>query len=100
MSCHTVGYKDERGYGTALKDLQRGVRINGELRKFDYRAVQCENCHGARSTHPGEKVGLKKVNASVCLKCHDPKNSPNFNVSTYWVIGTEPKFGHAPICVR
>jgi len=100
MKCHTVGFKDNRGYGTALKDLQRTVSVRGVSKNFDYRTVQCEHCHGARSTHPGEKVGVKKVTPSRCMNCHDPKNSPNFNVTTYWVVGTEAQHGHEPICVR
>lgn len=98
MSCHTVGYKDNRGFGTALNDLQR--KIDGVEKTFDYRTVQCENCHGARSTHPFDKrVGIKKVTPSTCIACHDPQNSPNFNLTTYWVVGDEEKYGHKPICI-
>ncbi|OGQ35357.1 MAG: hypothetical protein A3F16_05455 [Deltaproteobacteria bacterium RIFCSPHIGHO2_12_FULL_43_9] len=101
MACHTVGYKDNRGYGTALKDLQRRVEAEGVTGTFDYRAVQCENCHGARSTHPfDKKVGVKKVTPSTCIVCHDPQNSPNFNQTTYWVVGDEEKYGHKPICIK
>lgn len=101
MSCHTVGYKDKKGYGTSLKDLLRTVESAGTKINYDYRTVQCENCHGARSTHPFDKSAvMKKVTSATCLNCHDPKNSPNFNVSTYWVVGSEPKFGHMPICIK
>lgn len=101
MSCHTLGYKDNRGYGTALKDIQRKVEVAGIAKTFDYRAVQCENCHGARSTHPfDKKAGIKKVTPPTCVACHDPQNSPNFNPTTYWVVGDESKYGHKPICIK
>lgn len=101
MSCHTVGYKDNRGFGTALNDLQRRLDIEGVQKTFDYRTVQCENCHGARSTHPFDKsAGIKKVTPSTCVACHDPQNSPNFNLTTYWVVGDEEKYGHRPICIK
>jgi len=99
MKCHTAGFQDQRGYGTALQDLQRTVMINGVAKNFDYRGVQCESCHTPRSTHPASRGFQKRVPKTTCLKCHDPANSPNFNFATYWVVGTEPKHGHMPICV-
>lgn len=101
VACHSVGFKDKRGYGTALTDLQRTVEIQGVKKIFDYKTVQCENCHGARSTHPFDKTtGLKKVSSSTCVACHDPKNSPNFNITTYWVLGDKQEYGHEPICIK
>ena len=65
LACHTTGYGDSLLPGGYLKD------------------VQCEACHGAAEGHPDMGRGFPKMEEVVCLRCHNPANSPNFNYPTY-----------------
>lgn len=77
LTCHTVGYGASDGYIN-----QRLTSTLGQ--------ISCGNCHGRSDYHarfhaggdvPERAAGLKSVD---CVTCHDPENSPEFNLETYW----------------
>ncbi|GEM_PF-581107 len=56
------------------------------------RGVECVDCHidlqdpataQMHGQRPGERSTTKTVNETVCTRCHDQQNSPNFNLQTY-----------------
>lgn len=74
--CHTVGFNEEGGY----IDYEDTVHLTD---------VQCESCHGAARNHvtsnakkPPEKHQWPKE--KMCIQCHTHKNSPGFNLESYW----------------
>ena len=77
LRCHTTGFGILGGFA----DPDRDVHL---------RNVQCEACHGPMATHaagagrPGYRPppGLT-VTEAVCLRCHDPANSPEFDFAAY-----------------
>jgi hypothetical protein len=49
--------------------------------------VNCEACHGpgeAHSKNTSVKTPGGKIDASTCVRCHDPDNSPQFKFEKYW----------------
>jgi len=77
LNCHTVGYGSSDGY------------VNQRLTP-DLDVVSCGNCHGRGDYHikfrsgdeiPERAAQFKPVD---CLGCHDSKQSPDFNIETYW----------------
>jgi hypothetical protein len=65
LPCHTTGYEV-----AAMKD---SIDVRPEMWN-----VQCEACHGMGTKH--QRGGMAaSVPESVCLKCHTPEWSPNFN---------------------
>ena len=100
LACHTTGY----GIPTGLQDPFKDSHLQG---------VTCEACHGPGADHvrteiakqkgldmsdfmPSENpTGLqftKQVAEAVCVKCHTPQWSPNFDYAT-WVL----KVNHSTI---
>ncbi|MBD3673892.1 MAG: hypothetical protein HUJ26_10240 [Planctomycetaceae bacterium] len=100
LVCHTTGWSQthysryESGY---LSEEETPHLLN----------QQCENCHGPSSHHSElewkydedrksvtfeelvaarKEVQLTETEAvkSVCIRCHDGDNSPNFNFEKYW----------------
>ncbi|HWD38238.1 MAG TPA: multiheme c-type cytochrome [Fimbriimonas sp.] len=73
LPCHTTG-----------GDFVSGFRTAKSTPKFGN--VGCEQCHGAGADHSRapHKYPLKRIGADVCLSCHKPLNSPNFDFDTYW----------------
>lgn len=75
LGCHTVGTygldteinRDNGGY-----DETAVPRLEG---------VQCENCHGAGSDHPGKDFGSVEVtmDAAVCGDCHNGSHHPTYD---------------------
>ena len=65
LACHTTGY--------GSSSLPEGYLKN----------VQCEACHGPAEGHPDLGRSLPKVGETVCLRCHNQANSPNFRYTTY-----------------
>ncbi|MFN0149980.1 MAG: multiheme c-type cytochrome [bacterium] len=78
LGCHTVGT-----YGI---DADPGVPIdNGgydETAVARLAGVQCENCHGAGSEHPGDKTDSPlavSIDASLCGECHNDAHHPTYD---------------------
>ncbi len=101
VRCHVTGFGEISGYA--------GVeREQPEARLID---VGCEACHGPAGDHaerasqgdprwPNPPIG-KVADGSVeplCMRCHDPDNSPHFVLKEYWAgkIKDEqrPSIGH------
>jgi len=77
LTCHTVGYGSSDGY--------INERLSPTLGQ-----ITCGNCHGRSDYHarfhsggdvPERAARLKSVD---CISCHDPENSPEFNLEVYW----------------
>ena len=72
VSCHSTGYG------------QAGGSILGAMKGLV--DVQCESCHGPGSRHAddGDTATIRRVvPESVCVTCHNPKHSTQFNYDTY-----------------
>jgi hypothetical protein len=98
ISCHATGWnpKDYFPYETGFVSVEATPHLKG---------VGCENCHGPGAAHVAAEAGqdaalqermragmrltTAQAEDSVCAKCHDPDNSPEFNFKTYW-----PKVEH------
>jgi predicted CXXCH cytochrome family protein len=71
LVCHTVGYGEKGGFYSVESTPQLAD-------------VQCESCHGLDLRHLSDfSEPMKKVEKSVCLKCHTEEQSPDFEYSTY-----------------
>ena len=93
VACHTVGFGKPGGYAVPDAADEKAVKESKELA-----GVGCEACHGPGSEY-GKlheeimkskrkykvdemyAVGMKKVDESVCLTCHNDK-SPSFDKGT------------------
>jgi hypothetical protein len=72
IECHSVGFGLKGGFISEEKTpLLKGV--------------QCESCHGPGGVHKKDySRRLPPVTQDTCLKCHNKKNSPDFNLETYY----------------
>lgn len=73
-------------------------RMRGLVTEVKKRGVECVDCHAElqdpataqmHGQRPGERPTTHIVNDTVCIRCHDKQNSPNFNLQTYL-----PKVAH------
>jgi len=69
LRCHTTCYIDI--------PLDGSVSVQSSLRN-----VQCEVCHGKATDHARDG-SYGKVVVATCLRCHDEKNSPDFDYAEY-----------------
>ncbi|MBU1948211.1 MAG: hypothetical protein KJ927_05835 [Candidatus Eisenbacteria bacterium] len=69
LACHVTGIDHPSGFSASKTDP-------------DFRNVQCESCHGFGTDHV-RGPEAPKVTEALCVKCHDSKNSPNFNYTEY-----------------
>ncbi len=67
-------------------------RMRGVVTEVKKRGVECVDCHvelqdpataKMHGQRPGERPTTRIVNETVCVRCHDKQNSPNFNPQTY-----------------
>jgi hypothetical protein len=65
LPCHTTGY-------------ERAARRDSTDIAPEYWNVQCEACHGMGTDHRRDGT-MKPVPESVCLKCHTPEWSPDWD---------------------
>ncbi|NQU09374.1 hypothetical protein HQ590_01170 [bacterium] len=85
LACHTVGYeKATLADNGGFDDVQRmtGWTFPNVLQYGNYAVmpavlqnkanIQCENCHGPGSQHPGEASA--NLNVQVCSTCHEDGN--------------------------
>lgn len=102
LCCHVVGWHPQQvqRYPTGFIDEASTPHLAGQ---------QCENCHGAGSHHveledawdggdvteemetarESLRVTKESARTGLCLQCHDPDNSPQFDTpakpfDTYW----------------
>lgn len=70
--CHVTGADDPAGYVPgASESLQN---------------VQCEVCHGKGSHHARDGSWGRPLRETLCIRCHDSGNSPDFDPEVYWMI--------------
>ncbi|MGH7492482.1 MAG: multiheme c-type cytochrome [bacterium] len=68
LECHTTGYREETGYAASIATAHL-VQVG------------CESCHGRGGFHVrmnGRISNFVRISETICLRCHDDKNSPNF----------------------
>jgi hypothetical protein len=67
-------------------------RMRGVVTEVKKRGVECVDCHAElqdpttakmHGQRPGERPTTRIVNDTICVRCHDKQNSPNFNLQTY-----------------
>ena len=99
VRCHVTGWQQPGGVCRIDKtDVGgEGVPAIGSLGDTNYRAgvgrrdVQCEDCHGPGSEHVEDPTGhiRAEVAATVCMRCHEPANSPKFDYAKYkpFIVG-------------
>ena len=98
LSCHVTGWNPQEvfRYESGYVNKETTPHLAGQ---------QCENCHGPGAKHseleyawekerkksPERDEQRKKMHLEVataetmvCIKCHDPDNSPTFNFKKYW----------------
>jgi hypothetical protein len=48
--------------------------------------VNCEACHGPGAEHSKNQAKTLpgRIDATTCVRCHDPDNSPQFKFEKYW----------------
>ena len=79
LRCHATGFGVRSGFGDNL----------------ELAGVQCEACHGPSSRHvtsvsspdhtPGPQSGCADCEIrKICMPCHTPKESPNFDFNLYY----------------
>ncbi len=69
-ACHVTGFGHPKGF----------TRFP-EIPLLELRDVQCEVCHGPGALHVNESGSgpiRRKIDESLCMECHDQKNSPQF----------------------
>ncbi|MGZ6144192.1 MAG: multiheme c-type cytochrome, partial [Myxococcales bacterium] len=99
IRCHVTGW--QQSGGVCRIDRTEfggpGVPAVSSLGDTKYRAgvgrrdVQCEDCHGPGSEHLEDPTGhiRAEVAATVCMRCHEPANSPKFDYAKYrpFIVG-------------
>ena len=99
LSCHVTGWDPQEyirfGTGFLNEEFARSEEEPGMQQLLA--GNQCENCHGPGSRHVvlikggGDvelarqqvRVTLEEVK-SICYRCHDADNSPDFDFDEYW----------------
>jgi hypothetical protein len=100
INCHTTGW-DPQGvfpYVSGFYSLEKTPKLKDQ---------QCENCHGPAAKHVELELAWKRdpksvkqadldaargraklkvadIQKTLCYKCHDLDNDPNFDFATYW----------------
>jgi len=100
INCHTTGW-DPQGvfpYVGGFYSLERTPKLKDQ---------QCENCHGPAAKHVELELAWKRdpksvkkddldagrkratlkvaeIRKTLCYKCHDLDNDPNFDFDKYW----------------
>ena len=72
---------DAVGIDTPSIDYGQSTGFESARMKPDLAAVQCEACHNMGTLH--EPVGKEDQIAATCATCHDPENSPDFDLTAY-----------------
>jgi hypothetical protein len=100
INCHTTGWDPQGGfpYISGFESLEKTPKLKDQ---------QCENCHGPAAKHVALELAWKKdpkavkkadldaargrarlkvaeVEKTLCFKCHDYENDPNFNFAEFW----------------
>ena len=81
VTCHTTGFQ----YVSGWRSEAATPYLAGN---------QCENCHGPGSKHAADPdntvfrqpmtAPTEEIRKTLCYKCHDHDNSPDFDFTRYW----------------
>ena len=89
IHCHVTGWQQAGGVCRIDRTEFGGKGLDG--RGLGRRDVQCEACHGPGSEHVKDPPGhiRAQVSATMCMRCHEPANSPKFNDAKYrpFIVG-------------
>jgi len=69
--CHSTGFREEGGF--VSREATPGLAD-----------VQCEVCHGPGREHVKDFSPMRTIDQWVCIKCHTPENSPEFDYKDYF----------------
>ena len=72
--CHVTGHGDPAGYDPT---------VAGSESLLD---VQCEVCHDKGSRHTRDGGYGSSLLMETCVSCHNPENSPDFDLEVYWLM--------------
>ena len=105
LACHVTGWSPEdyvRFRSGFLQSEYAGDESEKHLQML-LAGNQCENCHGPGSRHvelidAGNteaaalevRVTLQQARETLCVRCHDADNSPEFNFDKYWDLVKHP----------
>jgi LysM repeat protein len=80
VSCHVSGFGRIDGFFN--KNITKGLG-----------SVNCTECHYTYSEHlkNPSKVSVEKVTESLCVRCHDSANDPDFNFAKLVNLVNHPK---------
>lgn len=70
--CHVTGADDPAGYVPGGSESLQNV--------------QCEVCHGKGSHHARDGSWGRPLRETLCMRCHDAGNSPDFDPEVYWLM--------------
>ncbi len=109
IGCHVTGWdpQNDLPFDSGFLPLALATSKGEPQRYENLKGQQCENCHGAGSTHveletawqtDRGNVDESRLKASrrqmtltkevaedrLCIKCHDYENSPKFEFAKYW----------------
>ena len=71
LSCHTTGFGHREGFITIEQTPERAN-------------VACTECHYYPSEHIQDPdVKTLPIDKAVCIRCHNSRNSPDFDYKTY-----------------
>lgn len=109
LACHVTGWNPQEVLPLMSGFLPQEIAAErGEPHRFDLlKGQQCENCHGPGSGHvdvmsrwlndadsvpqadftaakTAVKIDRATARDSLCIKCHDYENSPEFDFDKYW----------------
>lgn len=73
LPCHTLGFFETR----SRPENASVTDVSG------LESVQCESCHAAGAQHNAPEIRLRASTQETCVACHDRKNSPHFDFSTW-----------------
>ncbi len=104
LACHVTGWDPQEYFRYDTGFLNEEFAATEEQRQLHaiMAGSGCENCHGPGSRHielieadeldlarQEVRVTLQQAKDTMCYKCHDTDNSPNFDFDEYW-----PKVEH------
>ena len=96
---HAAAYRTlhkEKRTGDAACLTCHTTSVPGKPASTVLAGVQCEACHGPYADHDqryirGRQKAFQTDWKTLCVRCHDPANSPDFDLETYL-----PKARHTP----
>ncbi|MCE9559681.1 MAG: cytochrome c family protein, partial [Armatimonadetes bacterium] len=78
--------KDPECVGCHVVGLTKKVGFRSRAESPELANVGCESCHGAGQAHSQKPLEFKlgKTPERLCITCHNPEHSPNFDAIKAW----------------